>query len=104
MGAIDAPGLDVIGETPGTGLMPGRPEESPGRWGLVVFGGRFGLFGTCAGLLPGLLGLLGWLWAERNESAARQVAIVPKSFICFIWFLFLFEVISPAAISFFCSP
>ena len=87
-GAIDAPGLEVmgvipglgvevIGVIPGLGLRPGMPEESPGKWGLLGFG-FLGLFGTCAGLLPGILGLVGWLWAERNERAALQTATVPK--------------------------
>jgi hypothetical protein len=80
---MDAAGLELIGETPAPGLMPARPEESPGRWGLFGLGGLtglgcVGLLGGCAGLLPGIFGLLGWVWAERNERATVQAATTPK--------------------------
>jgi hypothetical protein len=94
---MDAAGLELMGETPGPGLMPGRwglagllgsvGLTGLGRVGLLGgwFGlvgltglGRVGLLGGCAGLLPGIFGLLGWLWAERNEKATVQAATTPK--------------------------
>lgn len=106
MDVIDAPGFGTTGVGAIIGVLPGRLGLLPlgrlgllplGRLGLVLPGkrggllpGRLGLFpGTCGGLLPGTLGLLGLVCAERTESAATQVAMMPKNFIRFILSPFL---------------
>lgn len=65
------------------GVIPGRLGLLPGARGVLT--GRLGLFpGAGGGLLPGTFGLAGFVCAERTESAAMQVATMPKHFIRFI--------------------
>ena len=76
----------MIGVMPGSGLIPGTLGlVLPGTCGGLLSGTCGGLLsGTCGGLLLGTLGLLGLVCAERTESAATQVAIMPRYFACFI--------------------